>query len=158
MASSFPIGSKVILQNLVKGVQYNGQKGTVKSLPDKITLRQNVVLHDTNKSMAVKPINLMYEPRELTTLSIDEMSSLLIHTKKATSQEMTDIFHLQVGGKVETATGVCRRWCGKDSVIVAWRNYLRRLKQQKMSFMRSKMRHTRKVPQTKRRNCLPLII
>lgn len=104
MASPFPIGSKVILQNLVKGVQYNGQKGTVKSLPDKITLRQNVVLHDTNKSMAVKPINLVYEPRELTALSIEEMISILVHTKKATSQEMTDIFHLHNAIKAYVVT------------------------------------------------------
>jgi hypothetical protein len=108
MVSSFPIGSRVILQNLVKGVQYNGQKGTVKSLPDKITLRQNVVLHDANKSMAVKPINLMYEPRELTALSIEEMISILVHTKKAKTQETTSILHLQVAGEIETATGVLR--------------------------------------------------
>ena len=94
-SSSFPVGSKVILQNLVKGAQYNGMKGTVKSVPDPTTSRQNIYVHAANKCLAIKPINLKHEPRELTSLSIEEMTSLLRYVKKRESKEMIDVLHLQ---------------------------------------------------------------
>ena len=89
VSSSFPVGSKVILQNLVKGAQYNGMKGSVKSSPDPTTSRQNIFVHAAKKYLAVKSINLKHEPRELTSLSIDEMTSLLGYAKKVESKEMS---------------------------------------------------------------------
>mmetsp|Transcript_21813 Transcript_21813/g.35962 ORF Transcript_21813/g.35962 Transcript_21813/m.35962 type:complete len:389 (+) Transcript_21813:211-1377(+) len=109
MASSFPIGSKVILQNLAKAAQYNGMKGKVKSLPDPITSRQNVHVEAANKSLAVKPINLRHEPRELTSLSIEEMTSLLCHVDKMESHEMIELLQLEGKGEIGIATGVLQR-------------------------------------------------
>eukprot|EP00574_Skeletonema_japonicum_P002138 CAMPEP_0201718954 /NCGR_PEP_ID=MMETSP0593-20130828/4331_1 /ASSEMBLY_ACC=CAM_ASM_000672 /TAXON_ID=267983 /ORGANISM="Skeletonema japonicum, Strain CCMP2506" /LENGTH=371 /DNA_ID=CAMNT_0048209341 /DNA_START=36 /DNA_END=1151 /DNA_ORIENTATION=+ len=106
MASFFPIGSRVILQNLAKGTQYNGMKGTVKSLPDPTTSRQNIHVHAANKSLAVKPINLRHEPRELTSLSIDEMSSLLLYVEKMDTSEMNTILAIQVTGEMGVANGL----------------------------------------------------
>ena len=54
--SPFPIGSKVILQNLVKSESYNGKCGIVKSNVDQTTKRMNVQVE--NKLLAVKPSNL----------------------------------------------------------------------------------------------------
>jgi len=59
MAASFPIGSKVILQNLIKGSKYNGKRGIIKSNPDGANDgRQQVLLHDEHKILGVKPKNL----------------------------------------------------------------------------------------------------
>ncbi len=106
MASSFPIGSKVILQDLVKGAQYNGMNGIVNSLPDLATSRQNIYVHAANKSLAVKPINLRYEPRELESLSIEEMSSLLFYVKRVKADEITTVINIQASGEIGVATGV----------------------------------------------------
>ena len=59
--SSFPIGCAVTLQNLVKGSQYNGKNGIVKTnyAADINGGRQNVMLKDDgNKIVAVKPQNM----------------------------------------------------------------------------------------------------
>ncbi len=110
MASSFPIGSKVVLQNLTKGAQYNGMKGTVKSLLDPTTSRQNVFVHAANKSLAVKPINLRYEPRELSSLSIDEMMTIMfLFEKKIEKHEMTYLMNLQIAGEIRAATGLLQK-------------------------------------------------
>ena len=55
--SSFPIGCNVTLHDLVKGSQYNGKNGIVKSNCD-ARGRQNVLLLDGNKMVAVKPDNM----------------------------------------------------------------------------------------------------
>ncbi len=104
-STSYPIGSTVILRDLVKGAQYNGMKGTVKSLPDPTTKRQNIYVHPANKSLAVKPSNLRYERRELTSLSIDEMRSLLVYFGLVESHETTAIIKMEMAGKIEQATG-----------------------------------------------------
>lgn len=57
--SSFPIGSIVILQNLVRGSQYNGVRGIVKTNYDANNGgRQNILLPSVNKIVAVKPDNM----------------------------------------------------------------------------------------------------
>lgn len=55
---SFPIGSSVLLQNLVNAAKYNGMKGIVQSDVDSTTFRQNVFIVDANKVVAMKPANL----------------------------------------------------------------------------------------------------
>jgi len=75
--TSFPIGSSVLLQNLINGSQFNDKKGIVKSILDVNSGRQEVYVFEAQKSMAIKPINLRYEPRELSSLSISEMKGLL---------------------------------------------------------------------------------
>ncbi len=101
---SYPIGSRVILQDLVKGAQYNGMKGTVKSLPDPTTTRQNIYVHTANKSLAVKPSNLRLDSRELASLSIDEMKSLLVFCGLVKTHELTAILNMEMAGKIEEAT------------------------------------------------------
>ena len=55
--TSFPIGSSVVLKNLVSGGQYNGQEGIVRS--DLTTAgRQEVSVVATEKTLSVKPANL----------------------------------------------------------------------------------------------------
>lgn len=82
MSSSFPIGSSVLLQNLVKGAHLNDKKGIVKARPDAVTGRQEVYVFEAQKSMAIKPANLRYEPRELSSLSVSEMKGILLKSKK----------------------------------------------------------------------------
>ena len=74
--TSFPIGSSVLLQNLVKGAHLNDKKGIVKSKLSS-TGRQEVYIFEENKSLSIKPTNLKYEPRTLSSLSISEMKSIL---------------------------------------------------------------------------------
>ena len=66
--SSFPVGSRVIIQNLVKGAKYNGLHGIVKSKIDTTTLRQNVFIIDEKKLIAIKPINMEVCNNELSEL------------------------------------------------------------------------------------------
>eukprot|EP00569_Conticribra_weissflogii_P005116 CAMPEP_0171344692 /NCGR_PEP_ID=MMETSP0878-20121228/19943_1 /TAXON_ID=67004 /ORGANISM="Thalassiosira weissflogii, Strain CCMP1336" /LENGTH=527 /DNA_ID=CAMNT_0011847941 /DNA_START=11 /DNA_END=1594 /DNA_ORIENTATION=+ len=83
--STFPIGSSVLLQGLVGAAQYNDKKGIVRS---KINAsgRQEVYVFEANKSMAIKPINMKYEPRDISTLSINEMKGLLLVAKKLNNE------------------------------------------------------------------------
>jgi len=74
--TSFPVGSSVLLQNLVKGAHLNEKKGIVKSRLS-TTGRQEVYIFEENKSLSIKPANLKYEPRTLSSLSISEMKSIL---------------------------------------------------------------------------------
>ena len=66
--SSFPVGSRVIIQNLVKGAKYNGLHGIVKSKIDTTTLRQNVFIIDEEKTIAIKPTNMEVCDNELSEL------------------------------------------------------------------------------------------
>ena len=74
--TSFPIGSSVLLQNLVKGAHLNDKKGIVKSKLSS-SGRQEVYIFEENKALSIKPANLKYEPRTLSSLSIPEMKSIL---------------------------------------------------------------------------------
>ena len=49
----------------------------MKSHPDANSGRQEVYVFEAQRSMAIKPSNLRYEPRELSSLSITEMRGLL---------------------------------------------------------------------------------
>ena len=49
----------------------------MKSHPDVNSGRQEVYVFEAQRSMAIKPSNLRYEPRELSSLSITEMRGLL---------------------------------------------------------------------------------
>lgn len=75
-ASSFPVGSSVLLQGLVGGAQYNDKKGIVRS-PLKPTGRHDVYIFEANRTIAIKVDNMRYEPRELSTLSVSEMKGVL---------------------------------------------------------------------------------
>jgi len=62
--TSFPIQSRVVIQHLVNGAQYNGQIGAVISTIDPSTLRQNVLVA-SNKTLSIKPKNLRQAPPHL---------------------------------------------------------------------------------------------
>ncbi|KAL7467397.1 hypothetical protein ACHAXS_007647 [Conticribra weissflogii] len=83
--SSFPIGSSVLLQGLVGAAQYNDKKGIVRSKVN-ASGRQEVYVFEANKSMAIKPINMKYEPRDISTLSIADMKGLLLVAKKLSKE------------------------------------------------------------------------
>ena len=87
MASSFPIGSSVLLQNLVKGAHLNDKKGIVKSRPNAASGRQEVYIFEAQKSLSIKPDNLRYEPRELSSLSASEMKGIMLLISKNKTRE-----------------------------------------------------------------------
>lgn len=73
--ASYPVGSRVILQNLTKGTEFNGKIGVIKS---KISEeRQQVLLIQSGKMLGIKPINLKYEPRSVNSLTVSELKTLL---------------------------------------------------------------------------------
>lgn len=74
--TTFPIGSSVLLRDLVKGAHLNGKKGIVKSNANDAG-RQEVYVFEAQRSMSVRPDNLRYEPRELSSLSVPEMRGVL---------------------------------------------------------------------------------
>jgi len=79
--TTFPIGSSVLLKGLVKGAQFNGKQGIVKSLPN-ASGRQEVYVVESQKSLAVKIENISYEPRALSSLSVSEMKRVLRASEK----------------------------------------------------------------------------
>ena len=89
-STSFPVGSSVILQNLIKGASLNGKKGIVKSQLNKTSRRQEVYVFEAQKSMSIKPNNLQYEPRDLSSLSVREMKSILSYSSSSTNDDESD--------------------------------------------------------------------
>ena len=85
--TAFPVGSSVLLQNLIKGASLNGKKGIVKSQLNKTSGRQEVYVFEAQKSMSIKPNNLQYEPRDLSSLSVREMKSILSYSSSSTDDE-----------------------------------------------------------------------
>jgi len=85
--SSIPIGASVLLQNLQKSSHLNDKKCIVKSSLHASTGRQEVYIFDAEKVMAVKPSNLRYEPRELSSLSVAEMKGILNDVLKKDEKE-----------------------------------------------------------------------
>ena len=73
---SFPVASNILLQNLVGAAHLNDKKGIVKSKLN-TNGRQEIYVFEAEKSMAIKPTNLRYEPRELSSLSVPEMKGIL---------------------------------------------------------------------------------
>ena len=113
MTSSFPVGSSVLLQNLVKGAHLNDKKGIVKTRPKHASadgsVRQEVYIFEANKSILVKPANLRYELRELSSLSIPEMKGIMVLLSDDLEDEATEWkgidkeeLRSMVGKKIET--------------------------------------------------------
>jgi hypothetical protein len=103
--SAFPVGSSVILQNLVGAAQYNDKKGIVKSrLATNGSGRQEVFVFDANKSMAIKPANMRYVPRELSSLSVPEMKGVLTVSGSATEDELSGMDKYILKGMVAEVT------------------------------------------------------
>ena len=106
--ASFPVGSSVILQNLVGAAQYNDKKGIIKSrLSTNGSGRQEVYVFDAKKSMAIKPANMRYVPRELSSMSVPEMKGVLTVTGLSTEDELSgmekDILRGMVSSSVTTS-------------------------------------------------------
>jgi len=103
MASSFPVGACVVLQNLVGAAQYNDKNGIVKS---KISQngRQEVYVFGVNKSMAIKPANMRYLPRELSSLSVPEMKGVLTASGSSTEEELSGMEKDTLKGMVAEVT------------------------------------------------------
>mmetsp|Transcript_2194 Transcript_2194/g.3997 ORF Transcript_2194/g.3997 Transcript_2194/m.3997 type:complete len:547 (-) Transcript_2194:74-1714(-) len=103
MASSFPVGACVVLQNLVGAAQYNDKNGIVKS---KLSSngRQEVYVFGVNKSMAIKPTNMRYLPRELSSLSVPEMKGVLAASGSSTEDELSGMEKDILKGMVSEVT------------------------------------------------------
>lgn len=63
--TSLSVGTPVIIQNLVKGAQYNGECGVVVSPYNAASGRQNVLIKDANKTIAIKPNNMKIDTKAL---------------------------------------------------------------------------------------------
>ena len=77
---SFPIGSSVILRDLVGAAHLNGKYGVVKSCPNAgigASDRQEVYVIEAKKKFMFKPSNLRYKPRNIDSLTISEMKIIL---------------------------------------------------------------------------------
>lgn len=87
--TEYPIGARVILQNLTKGTHYNGKVGIVTSVRT-ATGRQlvSIVGDEEAKALGLKPTNLKYEPRAINSLSIKEMKIVLKAKKKSSDNAM----------------------------------------------------------------------
>jgi len=101
--SSFPIGSSVILQNLVGAAEYNGKKGIVRSRLS-TSGRQEVYVFDAVKSMAIKPVNMKYEPRDLSSMSVSEMKGVLAVSGSSTEDELSGMEKDALQGLVAKVT------------------------------------------------------
>lgn len=98
-ATEFPVGGRVILQNLTKGTEFNGKVGVIKSkLSDE---RQKVLLIQSGKTLGIKPINLKYEPRSVNSLSVSELKTLLT-LKEVTQLSGYDKSQLREMVKIKT--------------------------------------------------------
>ena len=120
--SSFPVGSSVILQNLQKGQQFNEKKGIVKSAnlsTQQLTSgRQEVYVFEAQKSMSIRPINLKYEPRELSSLSVSEMKSILrLSAAKNSNDENADENNEWTGMDKSILRGLVREEIGTEDPI-----------------------------------------
>lgn len=67
----FAVGSSVVLQNLVNASKYNGLRGTVQSVIDTKTLRQNVLVNGVH--LSVKPANMKMFNNDVMSMSIKEL-------------------------------------------------------------------------------------
>lgn len=102
-SKSFPLGGRVILKDLQKGVEFNGQVGIIKSdLND--SQRQQVLLVKSGKMLGLKPINLQYEPRTVNSLSITELK-LVLSEKKVTQLSGYDKSQLRQMVEIKTESG-----------------------------------------------------
>jgi hypothetical protein len=71
----FPLKAKVVLSGL-KAVEFNDQIGIVQG-PLNSEGRQSVYVEGLNKTVALKMANLQYHPRDLDSLSIKELKTVL---------------------------------------------------------------------------------
>ncbi len=79
-STSFPVGSRVLLHSLLKGTEFNGQVGIVKSEVNSSS-RQQILLIKSGKMLGLKPSNLKYEPRTVNSLSVAELKTVLMEKK-----------------------------------------------------------------------------
>eukprot|EP01083_Nonionella_stella_P064749 169045_1 len=102
-SKSFPLGGRVILKDLQKGVEFNGQVGIIKSdIND--SQRQQVLLVKSGKMLGLKPINLQYEPRTVNSLSITELK-LVLSEKKVAQLSGYDKSQLRQMVEIKTDSG-----------------------------------------------------
>ena len=91
--TSFPIGSNIVLQNLIAGAKYNGLRGVVKSNIDATSLRQNVFIVDVNIVISVKTANIRHLENDIdndvSTLSIKQLKTEL-HSYNISTESYLD--------------------------------------------------------------------
>ncbi len=74
--TDFPTEARVILHGLQKAPDLNGKKGIVRSDLSSAG-RHTVYIEELDKSVGLKPTNLMYEPIALDSLSVKELKMIL---------------------------------------------------------------------------------
>jgi len=80
-ATDFPTEARVILHGLQKAPDLNGKKGIVRSELSTAG-RHTVYIEELDKSVGLKPTNLMYEPIALESLSVKELKMILKYKSK----------------------------------------------------------------------------
>mmetsp|Transcript_8944 Transcript_8944/g.19327 ORF Transcript_8944/g.19327 Transcript_8944/m.19327 type:complete len:526 (+) Transcript_8944:109-1686(+) len=86
--ANFPTEARVILQGLVKAPDLNEKKGIVRSGLSS-TGRHTVYIEELDKSVALKPSNLRYEPISLESLSVKELNLILKYKNKEPKSSIT---------------------------------------------------------------------
>lgn len=79
--TNFPTEARVILHGLLKAPDLNGKKGVVRSALSSAG-RHTVYIEELDKSVGLKPSNLMYEPIALESLSVKELKMVLKYKNK----------------------------------------------------------------------------
>ncbi len=79
--TDFPTEARVILHGLQKAPDLNGKKGVVRSDLSSAG-RHTVYIEELDKSVGLKPTNLMYEPVALDSLSVKELKLILKYKSK----------------------------------------------------------------------------
>ena len=79
--TDFPTEARVILHSLQKAADLNGKTGIVRSALSSAG-RHTVYIEELDKSVALKPSNLKYEPITLQSLSVKELKMVLKYKSK----------------------------------------------------------------------------
>ena len=79
--TDFPTEARVILHSLLKAADLNGKTGIVRSALSSAG-RHTVYIEELDKSVALKPSNLKYEPITLESLSVKELKMVLKYKSK----------------------------------------------------------------------------
>ena len=114
--SFFPVGSKVILQNLVKGSQYNGEQGKITGPLSQSSQRQKVFIASINKTLSIKPVNMCYVPRDISSLEKEEMITLI--RSEAETKVVVETEALII--EEQASKGMCISVCISCALIISY--------------------------------------
>eukprot|EP00934_Nitzschia_sp_Nitz4_P006103 Nitzschia sp. Nitz4//scaffold121_size67750//34985//36457//NITZ4_006068-RA/size67750-processed-gene-0.18-mRNA-1//-1//CDS//3329534351//6093//frame0 len=100
---SYVVGARVVLHGLVKAPDLNGKSGVVKA--ELANGRQQVLVDNMDKAVALKVSNIKYEGRSLESLSVKELKKILESKSSITEVAMTGLDKSELTSKVGALKG-----------------------------------------------------